>query len=277
MTLDDFRAVRSVLDPDDFAGRDSDEPDPPPTDLISPEAWRSITLLPDDVAIRTTNWLGGVIGWLSKLQSDWVDLIGWTEDNIYTAMVDVIDEWDAALYNAVHGYYRQSIACLRNVLEVVTFGAYCQICSPAQVFAEWRAGTRESSFGQACAELARAPVVQMLNAHTATGLFDKPSGAFRDSYRRISLHTHSRPGWTNGDLWRSNGPIYTPEALRTTVALYEETFAACMILVKLCRPAFDMPDRVYELFDAADTNSAADIIAAYLVLFPQTGQPTPAT
>ena len=53
MPLDDFRAVRRILEPSDFA-LCGDEPDPPPTDQIDSETWASIMNLPDDVAIRTS-------------------------------------------------------------------------------------------------------------------------------------------------------------------------------------------------------------------------------
>jgi hypothetical protein len=54
LPLTDFRARRSVLDPDDFAGGD-DLPDPPPSDLIDPDTWQGIVGLPDDVSVRTSN------------------------------------------------------------------------------------------------------------------------------------------------------------------------------------------------------------------------------
>ena len=58
LPLTDFRAHRSVLDPDDFAGGD-DLPDPPPSDLIDLDTWRGIVGLPDDVSVRTSNRHGG--------------------------------------------------------------------------------------------------------------------------------------------------------------------------------------------------------------------------
>jgi hypothetical protein len=50
MDLDDFRAIRRVLEPDDFAVTDG-KPDSPPTDLIGQEAWDHIMTLPGHVAI----------------------------------------------------------------------------------------------------------------------------------------------------------------------------------------------------------------------------------
>ena len=38
LEADDFRAIRMVLEPDDFALTDG-EPDPPPSDLVNSEVW----------------------------------------------------------------------------------------------------------------------------------------------------------------------------------------------------------------------------------------------
>jgi hypothetical protein len=53
----DFRAIRIVLEPDDFA-LSSGEPDPPPSDLIDENIWHGIMTLPDDVSVRTSNHYG---------------------------------------------------------------------------------------------------------------------------------------------------------------------------------------------------------------------------
>jgi len=42
LSQSDFRAVRVVLEPEDFA-LGSDEPDPPPSDLISEKAWHGMS------------------------------------------------------------------------------------------------------------------------------------------------------------------------------------------------------------------------------------------
>jgi hypothetical protein len=54
MPIHDFRAVRVLLEADDFA-LGSEEPDPPPSDLVSSETWRAVTVLSDDVVIRTSD------------------------------------------------------------------------------------------------------------------------------------------------------------------------------------------------------------------------------
>src|ERR1700731_125485 len=68
----DFRARRLILEPEDFALGD-DEPDSPPTDLISEGPWNGIMTLPGDVAIRTTSHQGTRVTILYELWSGWVD------------------------------------------------------------------------------------------------------------------------------------------------------------------------------------------------------------
>ena len=54
LPTNDFRAVRKVLEADDFAL--SEGPELPPSDLIKAKMWSGIMTLPDDVAITD---LGG--------------------------------------------------------------------------------------------------------------------------------------------------------------------------------------------------------------------------
>ena len=58
MPLDDFRAVRTVLEADDFAYAPGD-PNPPPEDLVDKATWGDLVTLPDTVAIFTSNNHGG--------------------------------------------------------------------------------------------------------------------------------------------------------------------------------------------------------------------------
>src|SRR6266849_5241157 len=73
LPLTDFRAVRIVLEPDDFA-LGSESPEPSPSDLISEESWRSLVTLPDDVAVRTSNHYGTTVKDISELRGELVSL-----------------------------------------------------------------------------------------------------------------------------------------------------------------------------------------------------------
>lgn len=219
LPLDDFRAVRIVLEPDDFAFSSGDEP--PPSDLIDEKTWHGITVLPDDVSIRTSNHHGSLLKTLYDLWGAWIEAVGWDQDPLHDTILDATDEFQAVTFNALHGYYRQAIGCLRNALEQVIIGTYCQVCGKANEFTQWRAGQVQVSFGQACDGLAGAASVQPLNAHIRTTLGDSifdqktkanPGGWARRLYSELSDYSHTRPGCTNVDMWASNGPIYVYEA-----------------------------------------------------------------
>ena len=60
LPLSDFRAVRIILENDDFA-LVPENPDRPPLDLVGKETWNGIVTLPDDVSFRTSNDYGRVL------------------------------------------------------------------------------------------------------------------------------------------------------------------------------------------------------------------------
>ncbi len=133
MPLEDFRAVRIVLEEDDYAV--SSGPEPPPSDLIPEDAWRSLTVLPDEAAVRTSNRHGTLLEILNQLGDTWSVCVGDSEhpDPVGLAMIEMINEPDASLYNMLVGFYRQAIDCLRSILDSVSIGAYCQLTARGNV------------------------------------------------------------------------------------------------------------------------------------------------
>lgn len=122
VSLSDFRAVRRILEPDDFALR-GEEPDPPPSDLIPEETWDGIVTLPDDVAIRTSDHNGQLLGEVYWLWGKWIEAASQTPDDpLLTPMIDAADDLQSSIFCALHGYYRAGFSGLRSVLEVITIG-----------------------------------------------------------------------------------------------------------------------------------------------------------
>ena len=115
LDANDFRAARYVLEPDDFAL--SDGPDRSPTDLIDETAWRGIMDLPGDVAIRTTSYQGTRAAILHDLFGAWVEARPQKPDIVADGMLDAADNFQAATFNLVHGFYKEAIAALRSALE----------------------------------------------------------------------------------------------------------------------------------------------------------------
>jgi len=96
----DFRAVRIVLEPTDFALGD-DIPEPPPSDLVDRETWASVMTLADDVAIRTSNRHGTDIRVLNDLWGTLIEAVGVDQDALYGALLDAADDFQGATFNAL--------------------------------------------------------------------------------------------------------------------------------------------------------------------------------
>jgi hypothetical protein len=137
-----------VLTRDDFGY--APKPAEPANDLIDKGTWDSIVTLPDDVAVRTTNYHGKAIRQLHDLWGAWIDCVGEEHDFMFPVMLDAADDFQAATYTALTGYYRLSIAALRSALELVSIGAWAQVCGKHQELADWRSGKKKISLGQAC-------------------------------------------------------------------------------------------------------------------------------
>ncbi len=219
LPVNDFRAVRRVLEPDDFALNSGKEQ--PPSDLVAQETWHGLTVLSDDVSICTSNHHGSVLKILYDLWGLGIEAVGQDHDPLSGVILDAADEFQAATFNALHGYYRQGISCLRNALEQVTPGTYCQVEGQGAEFEQWRTGQTKIAFGHACDTLAGAASMQSLNTHMQTVLHDSlfnqkaktsRGGWARRLYTNLSDYSHTRPGFTNVDMWASNGPIYVQEA-----------------------------------------------------------------
>ena len=69
---DDFRRARRYLAPWNFAWPGDDDRTstyPPPSDLVSSEAWDGIMVLPTDVALKSSSYCGSVVARLYELHS----------------------------------------------------------------------------------------------------------------------------------------------------------------------------------------------------------------
>lgn len=276
LPTDDFRAVRIILESDDFAL--APEFDPPPTDLVDQETWNGILTLPDDVSIRTSNEYGRFLRIMHGCWEAWIDSLAFRRDPIEGAVLDASDEFQAAIFNALHGYYRQAFGCLRNALEVMTIATYCQVLSRRDLFREREAGKVSISFREACDGLQGAPRLERLRAtlrrELNDSIFDQrvgdsAGGWARRLYSDLSEYEHSRPKFRNVDMWQSNGPVFGPKAFTEAAARFAETSALCFLLVKMARPKFMLPTRAKELW-ASDTISPSQIaLVAYGELFRQ--------
>ena len=241
----DFRIARRYLHPQLFASGDDDATKyPPPDELISEDAWDDVVVLPTDVLLKSTSYEGDLISRLSALHSDWI--FSWPE--IGTApFVDEVallvgEEFDALVFNAAHGYYRQAIGCLRNAIELMTVAAGLAVTKNGSLFKKWHQEGQEISFGQARSWLRDSPSGKLVDAEASpSSIFgDDDSHWLKRRYARLCGYSHSRAGYNNADFWESNGPIFVPTALGVVEQEFRETLAVCYLLLRLAWPNHEM-------------------------------------
>jgi hypothetical protein len=257
LDLSDFRGVRVVLEPSDFALGD-DIPEPPPSDLIDKGTWLSLMTLPDDVAIRTSSYHGTAV---KKMHDTWGALVQAVatdnQDALDAALLDAADDFQGAVFNAFCGFYRLSFTSLRSVVKLITIGTDALISGNVSNFEQWRAGQLTITFDAACSGINRSSRLQALRGHLraklSDSLFDpkeptRNGGWARRLYSALSNYSHSRLGHTDADARQSNGPIYVPKTFVQTIRMHIEVAAFAFIMVKLARPAFALPEGGEEVF-----------------------------
>jgi hypothetical protein len=283
MPLSDFRAVRAILENDDFA-LVPENPDRPPRDLIDRESWDGIVTLPDDVSIRTSNDYGQLLKAMDGCWGAWIDCLASRRDPIENAILDVADEFHAATYNSLHGFYRQGFGCLRNALESMTVATYCQVANHAGIYREREAGKVKIEFGKACDGLVNAPRLKVLRAALRLefndSIFDPRKGGVdnggwaRRLYSDLSEYEHARPNFRNADLWESNGPVFSPKAFTRFGAYFFETAALCFLMVRMARDRFSLPPRAAETWSLKMIRPSKIAIRVREILFEPSSAPT---
>lgn len=244
----DFRSIRYVMLPRDFALGSGREPKP--TDLVDRETWKGITLLPDDVAVRTSNHNGHLLRILYKLWAGWVESLNQAQDPIDYGIYDASDELQACIYNALCGYYRQAVGCIRNAIEQFSICSYLQSTNRNTEFEAWQSGKLELSFGNACDGLIRQATVKVLTRNleknVKDSLFrqkskDHEGGWARRLYSELSNYSHTRPGFTTSDMWQSNGPVYEEQSFRIVCDFFFKASCLGFLFVKIARDSFSIP------------------------------------
>jgi len=255
----------------------TDEPDPPPDDLVNEDVWASIIGLPDYVSLRTSDSHGTQLMVMHELWGSLIEAVGNDQDAMRYALLDAADEFQACTFNSLCGYYRVAASCLRSALDISAIGAYLNLSQRTEDLHEWLAGERKISFGQACDFLQSCPRVEALEHHIESkmgySIFGQKQGQHepgwaRVLFSRLSEFSHSIPNRTSAKMWEgSNGPIYVTESFGNLFALYLENIALEYILVKLARLDFKKPSQVKHLFQSATARPSKVAIYAYEFLW----------
>jgi hypothetical protein len=213
--------------------------------------------LPGDVAVRTTSYQGSRVALLYEVWSGWVAAL--PEDGIVaSAMLDCADDFAAAIFNLVHGFYKQSVVSLRSALEIVVLASYCELARDAAMWGDWRRG-KEFRFGRVCRALAELPAVRGMEepARQASGssLFLNPadpesSSWTRSLYSRLCRFVHATEASANATVWGSNGPVYSADGMRMGYRSFLETSAQLLILATIAIPDFELPAETAVLYQA---------------------------
>ncbi len=249
----DFRAKRLMLEGKDFAVASGRYPGP--TNLIQEDTWKSIVALPDDVSIRTSDKYGSQLEQMWEYWGIWGRVVlgvqalssDPTESPTAVAACDAADEFQAATYCALVGYYRVAFSCLRNVLEQMTIAARLAISNDSNCFTDWRNGEDRIGFGWAADTLPKSPVVVALERHlkatTADSLFAQaPKGLARRLFVQLSKYTHGAAGFTDADSRESNGPIFVAETFLDWCVAALKTYAIALHELRLAHAQLkDLP------------------------------------
>lgn len=233
----DFRRARRYLAPWLFAGGEEGTTYPPPSDLMTEDRWDNVMTLPTDVALKTSSYEGTAAGRLAELHSDWI--FSWPEVGTAPFMDEAClvagEEFDALVFNALHGYFRQAIGCLRNALEVMTVAAGLAVTANPTLFTEWRERGEEITFGQARAWLRDSTDGKRLDAEMpGDRAISGETAWLARRYRQLCAYAHSRSGYNNVDMWEgSNGPIFVPQSLYSVEREFRETLALSYLLLRL--------------------------------------------
>jgi hypothetical protein len=252
LSASDFRARRLMLEDSDFAIALGNHPGP--TNLIRKATWESIVSLPDDVSIRTSDQFGPQLEQLEDYWGMWgrvviaIQELSSEPGELPTAAAacDAADEFQAATYCALVGYYRLAYCSLRNVLEQTTIGTRLAVSADATSFARWRNGDERIGFGWAADTITNSREVRALEKHlkatVADSLFAQtPRGAARRLFAQLSKCTHGAAGFTDADFRESNGPIFVPETFLAWRATTLKTYALALHELRIAHALKALP------------------------------------
>jgi hypothetical protein len=94
----------------------------------------------------------------------------------------------------------------------------------------------------------------------------RPNGWIEAHYNALCAYVHSRPDASDGELWRSNGPVYVATATELVFKLQMSTYAGCYVLAMIGRPQLLLPQHSQFLFTSLGVLSLDEIASSYNAL-----------
>jgi len=108
--------------------------------------------------------------------------------------------------------------------------------------------------------------LRSISKGTTRAAIFQPDGWLKALYEELCAYTHSRPDASDGEMWRSNGPIYVTDAVDKVFTLQVTTYAACFILAKAGKPKLDLPKTSEFLFTTPNLLWLDEIASSYRAL-----------
>lgn len=268
LALTDFRAVRSKLEPHEFAF--SEGQDVPPSDLVDPDIWDSIMHLPEDLSIRISDHNGQRLRLMYQLSGDWLEAIGNPEnpDEMFNTLLEASECFAGATFNFLHGFYRTALAELRTALELVMIGTYGTLYPSDKDYLQWKVGKAEIFGFTRC----RKRLFGNLKKEQAKWMFGDGE-LLALMFQKLCSYTHAHPGAGYDTLWESNGPVYNNTAIRLTFLSSLSVHALCYLLIRLARPDFVMLEGSDILFELDWMSDYAALVRAYSDLYGKPPKP----
>ena len=260
-STDDFRSLRQLLPDDAFALRE--EGQEPALVIIPEQAWRGLFSLSDDVVLRTTGHQGSLAEHCWLVYGEFVNPIPLAraeESFVFEAMMDTADALQAASFSALHGFYRQAMGSLRGALEAVIVATRFSLADDRAALAAFRYGPEPTPFIRFTRDLDRVAghvrsqeLAKVMGARPlAVGRTATRAGWAWDLYGVLSRYLHALPGATDGEIWRSNGPLWRPEVFALYIRLLRETLAVSLLVCALADPDLRLPDSIFEVISSGD-------------------------
>jgi hypothetical protein len=261
----DFRAKRTLLPDEAFLLVSGKRPGP--TDRIREEVWNGIMNLPDDVSLTTSNHHGAQLETLYSLWGNWIEAIGdERKDELFDGMLDGADCLQACTFDSLHGYYRSAVSNLRSALEVVAIGSLGNLLPNDSDYLRWREHHMGSLPFKSCMRKLRG----VTDGPVRTSVL-RPGGWLEEFYGELCAYAHSRPDSSDGQMWRSNGPIYVTATFSRFFEYNVSTYAACYIFTKVGRPGFELPKASEFIFKTPELLWSDEVESSYRILFSVSG------
>ncbi len=254
---DDFRSTRAYL-PDEAFALVSDKPDPP-IDRIDEKDWKGMIALADDVVLRTTSFQGKLAGHCYDAWAAVVDTFPqkrFEEPPVFEALLDLSDYLQSSSFSAMHGFYRQAFATLRSAIEIMVVTTRFSLFDGHAALQSWRHEEDSAAriyFTKDLDQLAKNSEVVRLNQAMAPTVFINGEGRQREgwvwaTYQCLSKFTHGIPGYTDGELWMSNGPVWVDWVFALYIQMMREVLGISVLLARLGDPELDLGSDILQLF-----------------------------